>query len=620
MNFLKPESRERLSDEYWQGDADAFAGFTPRFTSGSGNDEKVCTPDDSTAFWLNRGVKGLLLRSELYGADGSERAKVPYSVTETRPQVRLIESAGAYPVVWATATESRTYTYERFIGDPQCSQQVRLSSDAYGQPLREVSISYPRREQAQDSPYPDTLPDGLYAASFDEQQQLLRLELQQSRWHTLTDAATGVWLPGLVDATRNDAFTYPATDVPAGGLTLEHFLDSDSPVGGGTAYTFAGQQQTWYLDAQDEATTGTPAFPPLQAFTETAVLDEGVVSSLSDGISADHLARAGYSQGGYLFPRDGETDKKLWSVRQGYATSGTAEHFWLPLAFRETLLTGAVTVIRDAYDCVITQLEDAAGLTTTAEYDWRFLTPVRVTDANDNVRSVTVDALGRVTSLRFSGTENGVSAGYGDASMTIPETADAALALKGPLPVAQCLTYVTDSWQQEGTGKLPPHVVTLTTDRYDGDVAQQIRQQVTFSDGFGRLLQSAIRQPGGEAWQRSKAGALVTGPDGQPRTLDTDFRWGVTGRTEYDNKGQPVRTYQPYFLNSWKYVSDDGARSDLYADTHHYDPVGREWQVVTAKGWLRRVLFTPWFVVGEDENDTAAETDPAHNEPVYYFV
>ncbi|MBD8109096.1 SpvB/TcaC N-terminal domain-containing protein [Erwinia persicina] len=599
-----------LPDEYWRGDAAAFTGFTSRFTTGSGENEQVYAPDDNTSFWLNRGRKGMLLRSELCGADDSDQADVPYTVTETRPQVRLIQEKGSYPVVLATTAESRTYIYERVSSDPQCSQQISLASDEYGQPLQEVSISYPRRSQPAKSPYPDTLPDTLFAASYDDQQQALHLHLQQSSWHTLKDMAEGVWLPGLTDATRSDAFTHPATAVPAGGLSLERLQQSDGLLSESQSSVLAGQAQVWYLDAGNEATTGAPAFPPLQAFTEAAVLDEDVVTSLSGNISTDHLTEAGYSRTGYLFPRDGETDKKLWSVRQGYATYATAEHFRLPVALRETLLAGAVTVTRDAHDCVITQLKDAAGLTTTAEYDWRFLAPVRVTDANDNVQSVTFDALGRVTSLRFSGTENGVSAGYGEAAMDIPESAGGALALAAPLPVAQCLTYVTDSWTAE-KDRMPPHVVTLTTDRYDGDVAQQIRQQVTFSDGFGRVLQAAARQADGEAWQRAEDGSPVAGTDGSPMVTETTFRWAVTGRTEYDNKGQIIRTYQPYFLDGWKYVSDDSARQDLYADTHYYDPVGREWQVVTAKGWLRRVLFTPWFVVSEDENDTVTEAGNA---------
>jgi len=600
-----PAVDERLADEYWQGDAAAFTGFTPRFTTGSGESEQAYTPDDATAFWLNRGLKGLLLRSELYGADESSQSEVVYTVTESRPQVRMVERAGTYPIVWSCVAESRAYAYERVSSDPQCSQQVLLASDEYGQPLRQINISYPRRSQSQDNPYPDTLPDGLYAASFDEQQQSLRLTLQQSRWHTLTDAAAGVWLPGLADASRSDVITLTASAVPADGLTLESLLDNDGPVGTGKAYTFAGQQQIRYLDTQGDVMDGTPAFPPLQAFTETAVLDEDTVSKLSGDMSTDLLARAGYSQAEYLFPREGETAKKLWSVRQGYASYGTAEHFRLPVSFRDTLLTGAVRVTRDAHDCVIIRLEDSAGLTTTAQYDWRFLMPTSVTDANGNQQSALFDALGRVTSLWFCGTENGTTTGYSATAPDVPTTADAALAMVAPLPVAQCLVYVADSWMQEGVDKIPPHVVTLTTDRYDSDNAQQIRQQVAFSDGFGRVLQVATRQADGEAWQRAEEGSLVTGADGAPGTAETTFRWAVTGRTEYDNKGQPVRTYQPYFLNSWKYVSDDSARQDLYADTHCYDPSGREWQVITAKGWLRRTLFTPWFVVSEDENDTA---------------
>lgn len=72
---------------------------------------------------------------------------------------------------------------------------------------------------------------------------------------------------------------------------------------------------------------------------------------------------------------------------------------------------------------------------------------------------------------------------------------------------------------------------------------------------------------------------------------------------------QPVRTYQPYFLNDWRYVSDDSVRQDLYADTHYHDPLGRVYRVKTAKGYLRESLFTPWFAVSEDENDTAMRVE-----------
>nr|AAP57764.1 TcYF2 [Yersinia frederiksenii] len=596
---------ERLPETYWRGDIAAFSSFSARFTVGSGEYEQAYTPDDSKAFWLQRALKGILLRSELYGADGSSQANIPYSVTESRPQVRLVEANGDYPVVWPMGAESRTSVYERYPNDPQCQQQAVLISDEYGFPLRQVSVNYPRRPQSADNPYPASLPATLFASSYDEQQQRLRLVLQQSRAYHLASLSEGHWLLGLAGASRNDVFTYSADNVPEGGLTLEHLLASESLVSDSQVGTLAGQQQVWYLDAQDVATVSAPPLPPRVAFIETAVLDEGMVSSLAAYITNEHLGQAGYRQSRYLFPCSGEAEQALWTRCLGYITCAGADHFWLPLSYRDSMLTGPVTVTRDVHDCVITQWQDAAGLVTTADYDWRFLTPVRVTDPNDNVQSVSLDALGRVTTLRFRGTEKGIATGYSDDELSVPDGAAAALALTAPLPIAQCLVYVTDSWGDDANEKMPPHVVMLATDRYDNDTEQQIRQQVTFSDGFGRELQSATRQADGDAWQRGSDGKLVTDSAEQLVTVSTDFRWAVTGRTEYDNKGQPVRTYQPYFLNDWQYLSDDSARDDLFAQTNHYDPIGRVYQVTTAKGWQRRTLYTPWFSVQEDENDTA---------------
>jgi hypothetical protein len=127
---------------------------------------------------------------------------------------------------------------------------------------------------------------------------------------------------------------------------------------------------------------------------------------------------------------------------------------------------------------------------------------------------------------------------------------------------------------------------------------------IVFSDGFGRTLQSAQRVEPGEAYLREQHGNLRVGDNG-PIVNTAKQRWAVSGQVEYDNKGLAVRVYQPYFLNDWRYTSDDS--SHTYADTHVYDPLGREIKVITAKGYLRRTQYFPWFVISEDENDTAAE-------------
>ena len=100
---------------------------------------------------------------------------------------------------------------------------------------------------------------------------------------------------------------------------------------------------------------------------------------------------------------------------------------------------------------------------------------------------------------------------------------------------------------------------------------------------------------------------MASDENGQAEERESTQRWAVSGKTEYDNKGQAIRTYQPYFLDDWHYLSDDSVRSNTHADTHYYDPMGREIQVLTAKGYLRRSHYFPWFTVAEDENDTLEE-------------
>ncbi|ERT14991.1 SpvB/TcaC N-terminal domain-containing protein [Photorhabdus temperata] len=645
---------DALSAEYWRGDSQAFAGFTPRFTVWTNNEDVLLTPeDDNNRYWFNRALKGQPLRSELYGLDSSAQKEIPYTVTEFRPQVRRLQNAeNQPPVLWPSVAESRHYHYERITSDPQCSQNITLSSDLFGQPLKQVSIQYPRRNKPATSPYPDMLPDTLFANSYDDQQHKLRLTYQQFSWHHLTSNTIRVL--GLPDGTRSD--TYEAEHEPGTGLNLEILSAKDSLITNDKLRKYFGQQRTFYTGGQNN----TPTRQALVAFTETTVFDESTLSAFDGSIASAELPttleKSGYQQSDYLFPRTREG--KVWTARHGYTDYGTAAQFWRPQTQRNTQLTGKITLTWDTNYCVVTKTQDAAGLITSAKYDWRFLSPVQLTDINDNEHLITLDALGRQVTQRFWGTENGSKTGYSSPeqmSFSLPTSVETAIDLTGPLPVAQCQVYAPESWmpvlnqqtfnelteqdqqtlyksgvitedgrictlahrrwvQRQNTATppvsllnnsthLPPHSLTLTTDRYDHDPEQQIRQQVVFSDGFGRLLQAAARHEAGKAWLRNKDGSLVT------KTADAKSRWAVTGRTEYDNKGQPIRTYQPYFLNDWRYVSNDSARQaeDAYADTHVYDPVGREIKVITAKGWFRRTLFTPWFTVSEDENDTAAE-------------
>lgn len=565
-------------------------------------------------------------------------ADSPYSVTEQRLQVRLVEAKGKVPIVWPSVLETREYHYERIAEDPQCSQQVILKSDRYGAPLLQVALAYPRRPEPSVNHWPDTLPDTLPEDCRDEQQQTLHLSLTQSRWHHQVQAKSDVRLLALPNATATEIFSLASTDVPTDGFNSESLI---ALLANRQPTAFGGQQQIWYLDKNDKPTATAPALPPRVAFTEKAVLDESVISALPDIVTPKLLVSAGYQQAPMLFPRKGIPDESVWVSRSGYARYADARGFHRPIAHHNTLLTGETTLTWDVHCIVIISTRDAAGLITSADYDWRFLAPCRLIYVNHNQHHAAFDALGRVIMTWFHGTENAAEVGFsGPKEMLVPTEATSALALRS-LPVAQCLVYVPGSWMSELDASLamqnvpqtedgylsammrrhltprqlstlplshrePPHIVTLTADRFDGDLRQQVRQQVVLSDGFGRALQTAIRHEAGKAWLRTDDGSLKTNASGAPAMAHTSFRWAVSGRTEYDNKGQSVKTWLPYFLNDWRHVNNDSARQDLWADTNWYDPLGRVVRVCTAAGFERRTLLTPWFTVAEDENDTLA--------------
>ncbi|WP_038251161.1 SpvB/TcaC N-terminal domain-containing protein [Xenorhabdus nematophila] len=519
--------------------------------------------------------------------------------------------------------------------------------------------------------YPKTLPANLPKDSDDKQQHVLRLNHQLSNWYHLVDTEYRVLgLPHETrqDAFIYNENETPANGFTLEKVNELLKSDKSSPEYLGQQRTFYtdGSGKKPIAKPTPQALV---AFTETAIFTKSQ-LSSVFDGKMTEQERNDLLKQGGYQKGNIVCFDTKKKDKKnspeIWVARQGYTNYGGSEQFWRPMTQRNSLLTGQYRLTWDPHYCVITKTKDAAGLTTRVKkYDWRFLLPVHLVDINDNHHFVTLDTLGRFITQRFWGTEEGKTAGYSepqDAPFPTSEqpasdcdTTIKQLVVQGkPLPVANYQLYYPASWmlslknkkvtsllnssdwqaldkqtistedgyirtlslhrwiekqlnhtilkaQLNQLSRLPPHSLTLITDRYDSDSRQQIHQQVIFSDGFGRPLQSAMRHEEGEAWQRTSDGKLIA------KLEKTKYRWAVTGRTEYDNKGQVIRSYQPYYLDNWRYVTDDSTRKNAYADTHYYDPVGREISVKTAKDWLRRVQYYPWFTVSEDENDTAAE-------------
>jgi len=636
--FSGIEDLDNIAPQGFDAQRSAEADFPlqpVRFTRLEADHDVPYVPQGAARQWLLCALKGAQVRSETYGLDGTEHAGLPYSITRKRWQVRVYETAHAdRPAALVTPVETLAFTTERIVQDPVITQKLVIGQDKYGHVLQQVQVHYPRRVAVSPSPYPASLPAGLLDDARDPQQDVAWLEHARHRVRSLEDGHD--YVSGLIEATRTDVLALPKHALPQGGFSVEHLLAPDGPLEGLDTATLSGYQRKQWCDAQGQLTAA-PIRQALVAYRETAMLEHATLAALETTLLPHELAQW-QANGGYHLIALAEDGKRVYVSRHDLIKHQGASLFYRLATLRASELLGEQRVDWSPHGLQVLKITDAAGLETGFEYDWRFLTPVAMTDANDNQHQVSLDALGRVTQTRFHGTEQGQLAGYSSKAFTLPATVEGILALEGgEVPVATAHRVVTDSWMplardsqgrlvvtrmgelglrrllkanglpagDDGESRQPPHIISLQTDRYDGDPAQQLRVNVTHSDGAGRLLQTAVLNAPGDAWVRTVAGSLERDANGAARVQPAARRWAVTGKTEYDNKGQPVRTWLPYYLDDWRPVSDDSGHPGLYADTQLYDAMGRVYRVLTAAGWERRTEYYPWFTVAQDENDTA---------------
>ena len=658
----------------------------------NGTDEPLIAPDETTRYELYRTLKGQVIHQEVYGADESSVSGVPYSVQSNRLQVRQVQKAttpAGCGVALPMALEQLSVNYERIMADPIIQQQVLLQSDEFGSPTWSVAINYARRPQPGANPYPEKVPDALWLNTYDEAQMPLRITEIRAATYNLVEPS--VWRLGLPYQQRQNVLTYDAGyacyPLTSQGLSYETLMEPDGLLSQNRPRVFAGQEVTYYFNS-----TGDMALPPgtqppplaLVHHVETAELDEVALSVYADIPDlTDWLSEAGYVERSTVLNEDDGSVRPVWVIPSGFCTYVDAAGDWLPFhAPRSTQSTRIVAphnFTYDAYSCVLLAVVDGLGNRTIAEYDYRFLTPWRMVDANENPQEVLFDALGRVVAHAFYGTElsesdHVVAVGFLPISDFNPDaialgSIDAALADPAGAVQGAAGTYLYDLYAWMGAGpegdrpsaavtaaaisalkahqlldwsgrwrsrayawaqsdqplagvpnavrslvlaspRSPVQVAALVADQYPDEVTSTHHVQITlsYSDGFGRPLQAKQKCPPGLAYMVTGDGQLELA-DGTPVEKDTGAspRWAVTGRVEYDNKGQAVRAYQPYFIDQPVYLGDDQAYLWGHADTHYYDPLGRETAVVTALGYLRRAQYFPWFSMAEDENDTLHE-------------
>ena len=323
--------------------------------------------------------------------------------------------------------------------------------------------------------------------------------------------------------------------------------------------------------------------------------------------------------GGY---RDLDNDGRYWarSGRVFYAPAPdlpsdqelalALRHFFLPHRYRDPFGNETVVAYDHPFDLAPVMTRDAAGNVTRAELDYRVLAPRLLIDPNGNRSAARYDALGMLAGTAIAGKTDGpVEGDFFDHSTAdlAPATVARYFDAHDPRGLAHTvLSSATARYVYDFTC-LPACVATIARETHVSDLApgERSRLQLRFlyADGFGR-----------EAQTRTQAEPGPLDP-ARPEAGEASPRWVATGAKIYNNKGKPVRQYEPFFSAAPQFgIERWGVSSVLF-----YDPLERVVATLHPNHTFEKVVFDPWSQASYDVNDTVT-FDPGEDVDVRGFV
>ena len=88
--------------------------------------------------------------------------------------------------------------------------------------------------------------------------------------------------------------------------------------------------------------------------------------------------------------------------------------------------------------------------------------------------------------------------------------------------------------------------------------------------------------------------------------------WIGTGWTIFNNKGKPIKKYEPFFSNThdFQFANIVGVSSTIF-----YDPLGRIICTLYPNHTFEKVVFNGWEQEIWDVNDTVLINDPSKEDP-----
>lgn len=374
-----------------------------------------------------------------------------------------------------------------------------------------------------------------------------------------------------------------------------------------------------------------------------------------DGVA---LAVTGESVNDFMVTKGNYTqiDGNFW-IRSGLvyfkepseSIEAVRSRFFSPIFFEDPY--GTTTKVSYGNNFLFIKVtEDAVENKTQVDiFNYRTLSPSRMIDHNANPSLILTDELGLVKALATEG--NGM---YRDASRTNVNILEAADDLWGvtsyhtPAETASiteffsAATYQTtkttilqtaaknllqhasasfvydfgvykqivdqnahflDLGEPENVLPLRPAVVASISreEHFADNNDSKIKLGFEYSDGGGNVAIAKAQAEPGQAYY------MEDGIRKEKNTGD-ELRWIGNGRTVLNNKGKPVKQYEPYFSTNFLYEDDALLVETGVTPILYYDALGRPIKTELPDGTLTKVEFDSWKQLNFDQNDTVRES------------
>ena len=601
-----------------------------------------------------RSLKGSMLRQETYALDGTVYSPRPYVASESNFSIRPLQPRewNRHAVFFTHPRESLTFNYERQLypvdgvecADPRVAHAMTLEVDEYGNVLKAANIGYGRRfpdisglprdeDRRQQEQILLTCTENDYTNAVCERNAYRTPQASETRLYELYDLRPEVQRFGVTNLFRFEEMQRKLAEASDGRHDLPYEeMHAAGAFDGAPCRRLFQSSRTLYRSDDLERLL------PLGHLESLALPGQVYQLALTPGVIRDiyrrelpHLPpenlfldpKPVLKEGGY---HDLDGDGHWWipSGRLFYSSHAddtaaselayARRHFFTPRRYRDPF--GNTTLVTfDAHDLTLIKTQDAVGNTVTSSTDYRVLAPKLVTDANRNRAAAAFDALGMLAGTAIMGKEGD---GQGDSlDRFVANLSERTILdhirhpLRDPEEILHGATtrFVCDLFAFARTRRdAQPHpavTYALARENHLSDLEPsrhtKIQHSFAYSDGFGRVAQ--------------KKGQAAPGPL-EPSGPQVDPRWLGTGWTIFNNKGKPVRQYEPFFsaTHQFEFANRVGVSSTLF-----YDPVGRVIATLHPEHTYEKVVFDPWRQMTWDVNDTVLERDPVDDRDVGGF-